>query len=332
METLTVDENMKVYKGGGCNSIVLNSKDGRKAVVVDTKYFRGAKELRKKVTADEVTIINTHFHIDHARGNRLYLGTTIVSGSTNWKQWDFDTAHSKRPDKALSPGDTLDLEFDGEIIHVIDLGQAHSPNDIVVYFEKRQVLAAGDLVWVKMHPVLLDGNTKLNLWKGYLDRLDRNYKIEIVVPGHGEVSGRAAIIDMKDYFGSITAASVAAGTASQGRRRPCVAATLSSCGSHSDPCPGASCRPGSTARWAIGEPAHSRESARPHAPRRWKDSTSAAHPPIVEGSATAGCRPCRLGCPALVSWRPPRRWAPWPPRREPRAPTEGWGRRPALPP
>jgi hypothetical protein len=63
METLSLDQDMKVYKGGGCNSIVLCSRDGRKAIIVDTKYLRGAKELRKKVTAEEIIIVNTHFHL-----------------------------------------------------------------------------------------------------------------------------------------------------------------------------------------------------------------------------------------------------------------------------
>jgi glyoxylase-like metal-dependent hydrolase (beta-lactamase superfamily II) len=98
------------------------------------------------------------------------------------------------------------LECDDEIIDVIDLGPAHSPNDIVVYFEKRQVLAAGDLIWVNMHPVLLDGNTNLRLWKSYLDKLERDFKIKVVVPGHGDLSGRGAILNMKGYFNGIEGA------------------------------------------------------------------------------------------------------------------------------
>jgi cyclase len=206
METLSVDQEMKVYKGGGCNSIVLYSRNGKKAIIVDTKYLRGAKELRKKVTAQEITVINTHFHLDHARGNRYYPDAFVISGSTNWKQWDFDTADSKRPDRVLTAGETVHLECDDEIIDVMDMGPAHSPNDIVVYFEKRKVLAAGDLIWVNMHPVLLDGNTNLGLWKGYLDRLDKDFNIEMVVPGHGDISGKNAILDMKSYFASIEGA------------------------------------------------------------------------------------------------------------------------------
>lgn len=203
---MSIDQDMKVYKGGGCNSTVLRSRDGRKAIIVDTKYLRGARQLRKTVAAQEITIINTHFHLDHARGNRFYPDAFVISGSTNWKQWDFDTAHSKRPDRVLSAGETVRLECDDEIIDVMDLGPAHSPNDIVVYFEKRKLLAAGDLIWVGMHPVLLDANTNLALWKSYLDKFDRDLEIETVVPGHGDLSGREAILNMKSYFASIESA------------------------------------------------------------------------------------------------------------------------------
>ena len=206
METVRLDDCMTVYSGGGCNSVVLYSQDGQKAIVVDTKYRRGAKELRKQITAREITIINTHFHMDHARGNRLYPHATVISGSTNWRQWDFDTAHSRHPDRALNPGDVVRIESDDEVLQVIDMGRAHSPNDLVVYFEKRKVLAAGDLVWRSRHPVLLDRNTNLTAWREYLEKIDASYDLDVVVPGHGDVAQSSAISEMKSYFDSISGA------------------------------------------------------------------------------------------------------------------------------
>jgi cyclase len=204
LRTINIDEQMKVYPGGGCNSIVFRSNDGRKAIIVDTKYFSGAKKLRSQIAAPDITIINTHFHLDHARGNRLYPEAFVISGNTNWKQWNFDTAHSKHPHKILNPGDEFIINIDDEIIHVIDMGKAHSPNDLIAYFEKRKVLAAGDLIWKNMHPVLLDKNTNVKLWISYLDKIAKLYDIQIVVPGHGEISDKNSIIDMREYFISIS--------------------------------------------------------------------------------------------------------------------------------
>jgi cyclase len=198
-----IDQQMKIYLGGGCNSVVLLSNNNKKALIVDTKYFKSAKKLRREINVSEITIINTHFHLDHARGNSLYPNAFIISGSTNWKQWDFDTAHSKRPDKILNPGDELILQLDDETIHIADMGKAHSPNDIVVFFENRKVLAAGDLVWVNMHPLLLDKNTNIQLWITYLDKIAKTYDFQTVIPGHGKISGRETIWEMKEYFTSI---------------------------------------------------------------------------------------------------------------------------------
>jgi cyclase len=204
MEIVSIDRDMKVYPGGGCNSIVLTSKDGQKAVVVDTKCFKGAMRLRREIKAPNITLINTHFHMDHARGNHLYPEAFVVSGNTNWKQWDFDTAHSKHPDQVLNPGEETSFTVDDEVVHIVDMGQAHSPNDVIVFFQNRKVLAAGDLVWVNMHPVLLDDNTNLKSWIAYLDKLEKEYDIQTVVPGHGKVSGKNSLSEMKEYFLSIS--------------------------------------------------------------------------------------------------------------------------------
>ena len=174
-KVVNIDTQMNVYLGGGCNSTVLFSNDGNKAIIVDTKYFGSAKRLRALISASEITIINTHFHLDHARGNKLYPDAFVVSGNTGWKQWDFDTAHSKHPDKILNPGDDFIINIDDEIVHVSDMGRAHSRNDLIVFFEKRKVLAVGDLVWINRHPILLDKNVNLKLWISYLDKMERGW-------------------------------------------------------------------------------------------------------------------------------------------------------------
>jgi len=205
-DVVSIDNQMKVYLRGGCNSIVLCSNDNQKAIIVDTKHFYGAKKLRAAISAPKITIINTHFHMDHARGNKLYPTAYVISGDTNWKQWDIDTSHSKHPDKILYPGESFLLRLDDELIHIVDFGKAHSPNDLIVYFEKRKLIAVGDLVWPNKHPVLLDKNVNFELWISYLGRMISDFDIEIVVPGHGEITGKDSILKMKEYFGSITSA------------------------------------------------------------------------------------------------------------------------------
>lgn len=205
IKTIQYDNNLKIYVGGGCNSIVLTSEDGKKALVVDTKYFKGAQKLRQDVKAPDITIVNTHFHMDHARGNKLYPNAYVISGDTDWGLWDFDTGHSKRPDKIMNPGEEIVLKIGSENVHIINMGKVHSPNDCVVYLEKRKMLISGDLVWVNVHPVLADPNCSITLWLKALDKMD-TLDVNTVVPGHGNVSNKDAIKNMREYFVSITEA------------------------------------------------------------------------------------------------------------------------------
>jgi glyoxylase-like metal-dependent hydrolase (beta-lactamase superfamily II) len=198
-----IDNNLTVYLGGGCNSIVLTSKDSTESLVVDTKWFQSAKRLRAEIKAPKITIINTHFHMDHARGNKLYPSAFVISGETNWKQWDIDTGHSNRPDAILKPADQLSLQIDDETIQVIAMGNAHSVNDLIVYFTKRRLLAVGDLVWVDMHPILLDSNGNVAVWRRILDKLESDFEIDKVVPGHGPICDKNSITKMSEYFSSI---------------------------------------------------------------------------------------------------------------------------------
>jgi glyoxylase-like metal-dependent hydrolase (beta-lactamase superfamily II) len=156
------------------------------------------------VIAPNVIVINKHFHLDHARGNKYYPNALVISGETNWRQWGFDTAHSKRPDVVLKPGERRRIEMDDEVIEVIDFGNEHSPNDLVAFFKKRKVLAVGDLVWTNMHPMLLDGNSDLGQWSIYLQRILDEFDADKVVPGHGKICEKDAVINMLEYYDTIS--------------------------------------------------------------------------------------------------------------------------------
>jgi hypothetical protein len=43
---IKIDENMTICSGGGCSSVVLRSQDRQRGIIVDTKNFGGAKELK----------------------------------------------------------------------------------------------------------------------------------------------------------------------------------------------------------------------------------------------------------------------------------------------
>ena len=83
------------------------------------------------------------------------------------------------------------------------MGRAHTWNDVVVYLEKRKLLATGDIVFLDRHPVLFAGSgASVASWTAVLDTLQTLYNVTTLVPGHGQVSDKGAIAWMKEYFTS----------------------------------------------------------------------------------------------------------------------------------
>ncbi|HUI91117.1 MAG TPA: MBL fold metallo-hydrolase [Chitinivibrionales bacterium] len=203
VETVQVDPQMKVFLGGGGNSLVLTSDDGQKAIVVDTKMAGAAKKLRSSVRANDVTIINTHFHTDHVSGNVLYPAAKIISGAYTQEQWKKAAGDARYPDEVIQPGQEKVLRLDSETIHVRNMGRAHTFNDLVVYFERRKLLATGDIIFLDRHPVLFaSSGASVASWINVLDSLQNMYDAASLMPGHGRMSDKSAIAWMKEYFTS----------------------------------------------------------------------------------------------------------------------------------
>ena len=207
IDAIEYDPYCEILLGGGGNSVILTSEDGSEALVVDTKMGPAAKKMRKSVKANALTVVNTHFHGDHTGGNALYPNAKLIAGAYSKEQWASMTKNSRYPDETLKPGEELVLKIGSETAHVRNMGAAHSSNDVVVYLEKRRLLITGDIVFLKMHPVLAArGGCRVASWIDVLDSLYNRYEIKALVPGHGSVSDKNALITMKEYFTSIDSA------------------------------------------------------------------------------------------------------------------------------
>lgn len=200
VKTVRYDSQLVVYWGGRSgNSMVLVSEDGSKALVVDTKMNRDAKKLRKSIAAKEVIVINTHSHADHTRGNALYPEAVVIAGAYSKEQWAFDSDRGRYPDQTLVPGSEKTIKIGSETIHIYNTGRAHSWNDVVVYCENRRLLAVGDLVFQGMHPGFIKkAGTHVEDWIKVLEMLPEKYNVKTVIPGHGKISDKGIIAEMKD--------------------------------------------------------------------------------------------------------------------------------------
>jgi glyoxylase-like metal-dependent hydrolase (beta-lactamase superfamily II) len=201
VETITYDPQLTIVLGGGGNSIVLTSEDGKQALVVDTKMMGAAKQLRKIITAPEITLVNTHFHRDHVGGNDLYPTAHIIAGAYTQEQWKQMAGKNRYPDETIQIGQEKTFPFGSETVHVRNMGRAHTWDDVVVYLEKRKMLVTGDILFLGRHPVLfVQGGANVAAWISVLDTVQNLYDIKAVVPGHGPVADKTSLAVLKTYF------------------------------------------------------------------------------------------------------------------------------------
>ncbi|MCL6459231.1 MAG: MBL fold metallo-hydrolase [Gorillibacterium sp.] len=84
---------------------------------------------------------------------------------------------------------------------VFTFGGGHTKSDALVYVPDQKVLIAGDLVLGKSHPAMLHGDPPS--WLDILNRLQKELEIAFVIPGHGDVTDKASLKEMKDYLTDI---------------------------------------------------------------------------------------------------------------------------------
>lgn len=91
------------------------------------------------------------------------------------------------------------LNFNGssKSVQVISFGAAHTFCDSVLYIPSDKVIFAGDIISIKNHPLLRDGD--YDHWIEVLETMNR-MDILTVVPGHGPVGKKDAIQEIKEYI------------------------------------------------------------------------------------------------------------------------------------
>ncbi|MBM2815458.1 MAG: beta-lactamase domain protein [Ignavibacteria bacterium] len=199
-EIVNIDNGLTLVIGGGGNSgIVVGEKT---AVVIDTKLSSNADDLFKlaksKAGNKPIIVINTHYHTDHTKGNKLYKGSPIYIGN-----YDLSFLKSELKDENMPTNfvkDSLTIDIGGEKVKMFNLGRAHTFSDLVVLLENRKYLFSGDLIFQRVNPVLKrESGADVGLW---LKSLEHIIGMEIVkiIPGHGKPGGKEIVKELIRYF------------------------------------------------------------------------------------------------------------------------------------
>jgi cyclase len=170
-------------------------------------------EIRKITNLPIRFVINTHYHLDHTGGNAVFAqaGATILA-HRNLRGWlrtenlKFFGVNPKPEQKAMvealvlpdeTYSDAVDIYLGTRQIQVRYM-LGHTGGDSVVIVPDADVVFAGDLVWQKHLPNLIDATT--SDWVKTLDKLLADHPSGTFISGHGDVATPADVRDFHDYL------------------------------------------------------------------------------------------------------------------------------------
>lgn len=212
LEVKPLADRLHLIANAGGNVLVLTGDEG--PVVVDAGVpamgVALLAEVRKLSGNAGTTLINTHWHFDHAGGNEVFAraGARIVAHRNCRERLSKDAVveflelKSPAAPKIALPTVTMTKELtwhaNDEEVRLTTVEPAHTDNDVLVHFAKANVLHMGDLYFNGIYPFI---DYSSGGWIGgmvaaaesALKLADAKTKI---VPGHGPL---ASLEDLKGY-------------------------------------------------------------------------------------------------------------------------------------
>lgn len=180
-------------------------------------------EIQKLTHLPVKFVVNTHYHVDHVAGNRVFAnaGAVIVAhrnvrGWINTENLKFYGAKIKPEEKLfvenlVGPDVTYETElslFLGSRRIDVKSFEGHTGGDSVVNIPDAGIVFCGDLFWRKTLPNLIDATT--NAWIPTLDEIPAlpvqravdgpAMRAAVFVPGHGDVGTASDVQDFQNYL------------------------------------------------------------------------------------------------------------------------------------
>ncbi len=211
-------KNASPATGFGANGSLVVGRDA--ALVIDTLISARAADrfmadIRKITDKPVKYVVNTHYHLDHAWGNSQFAkqGSVVISHDNTRKDMPQSAQALAHPEQfGLTPKDVEGTTLQAPVITfsdslTIDLGDVtaelrypgptHTDDSIMAYVPQDKVLFLGDILFTRYHPFLAEGD--IVHWQEVLTELE-NTPAQKIIPGHGPVSDKADLQDMKIYL------------------------------------------------------------------------------------------------------------------------------------
>ena len=204
-----------IFNGQGGTIGWLINGDG--IIVVDSQNAAAAQAcidgIKQRSERAIDLLINTHHHGDHTAGNKTFRpGVGSIVAHKNSATWQRRRAEEQNTQADQAYPDTTFTDewrttIGDETIVAKYYGAGHTSGDVVVTFERANVVHMGDLMFNRVHPFVdRPAGARIGSWIEALERVPAEHAADtIYIFGHGSpnasVTGnRSELAHLRDYF------------------------------------------------------------------------------------------------------------------------------------
>ncbi len=159
-------------------------------------------------------LLNTHWHGDHTGGNENFgkAGVIIVAHDNVRKRMSveqfiarFNSRTPPAPKAALPVvtfNDVATFHLNGDDLHAVHVKNAHTDGDVLVHWQKANVLHMGDTFFNGMYPFIdvSSGGSINGLIDAITSALTYANDQTRIIPGHGPLSTKADMVAYRDML------------------------------------------------------------------------------------------------------------------------------------
>lgn len=209
------------FTGTGGTIGYLVNNDG--AIAIDSQFMPTAEiciaGLKQRAPKGIELLVNTHHHGDHTSGNPAFRPVVKrILAHENCVAWQRKVAEqaAANPPAAGAPAapvyadatfkDTWQVDFGGETVHIRYFGPGHTSGDAVIFFEKANIIHAGDLLFRRVHPrVDSPAGASVVNWESILSKMVGAHGNDTAfIFGHGKdgivLGKKADVTFFRDYL------------------------------------------------------------------------------------------------------------------------------------
>jgi glyoxylase-like metal-dependent hydrolase (beta-lactamase superfamily II) len=173
-------------------------------------------------------VVNTHANGDHCYGNQLVADAQIIASvrtaeemitgtspailaavldqapalgqfgefmSRIFGSFDFKNITLTPPNKTFAG--ELNLNVGNKVVQLLEVGPAHTMGDTMVYIPADKAIFTGDILFIGVHPIMWAG--PISNWIRACD-LILSLDVETIVPGHGPITDKKGVTEVKGYL------------------------------------------------------------------------------------------------------------------------------------